>query len=98
MCVSGKVSVSESVCAGLHAPVVTELLHKLLPVAAGAQVDLVEAADVLDDLLPLHALPQGHVLRDVCRNLRDVLGFAIQPLHEAVGRREGRMVNGWRLW
>lgn len=57
-----------------------ELLHQLLPVSAGAQVGLVEAPDVLDDFLPLHALPQRHVLSDVSGNLGNVLGLSIQPL------------------
>ena len=79
------VCVCVCVCVCFHAPVVCKLLHKLLPVAAGAQVRLVEATDVLDDFLPLHALPKGHILRDVRRNLGDVLRFAVQPLHKAVG-------------
>lgn len=50
-----------------------ELLHKLLPVAAGTQVSLVEASDVLDDLLPFHALSQRNILSYVCRNFGNVL-------------------------
>lgn len=61
----------------------SELLHKLLPVAAGAQVGLVKASDVLHDLLPLHALPERHVLGDVSGDLRDVLRLPIQPLQQA---------------
>ena len=59
------------------------LLHQLLPAAAGAEVGLVEAADVQDHLLPLHALPQRHALGDVRRDLGDVPGLAVQPLDEA---------------
>lgn len=47
----------------------SQLLHQLLPVAAGAQVYLVESSDVLDDFFPLHALLQGHVLSYVSCNL-----------------------------
>lgn len=54
-----------------------ELLHKLLPVPAGAQVCLVEASDVLDDFFSLHALSQRHILRDVSRDLRDVFGLSV---------------------
>lgn len=54
-------------------PVVCELLHQLLPVAAGTQVGLVEAPDVLDDFLSLHALPEGHSLSDIGCNLRYIL-------------------------
>lgn len=60
-----------------------ELLHQLLPVAAGAQVSLVQSPDVLHDFLPLHALPQRHVLGDVGGNLRNVFGLSLQPLDEA---------------
>lgn len=55
----------------------SELLHELLPVTAGAQVSLVKASDVLHDLLALHALPERHVLSDVSRDLRDVLRLPI---------------------
>lgn len=61
----------------------SELLHELLPVAAGAQVGLVKASDVLHDLLPLHSLPERHVLSDVSGDLRDVLRLPIQPLQQA---------------
>lgn len=54
-------------------PVVCELLHQLLPVAAGTQVGLVEAPDVLDDFLSLHALPEGHSLSDIGCNLGYIL-------------------------
>lgn len=54
-----------------------QLLHQLLPVAAGAQVGLVEAFDVLDDFLPLHALQQGHVLSDISCDLGYVFGFSV---------------------
>lgn len=61
----------------------SELLHQLLPVAAGAQVSFVESPDVLHDFLSLHALPQRHILGDVGGNLRYVVGLSIQPLLEA---------------
>lgn len=54
-------------------PIVCELLHQLLPVAAGTQVGLVEAPDVLDDFLSLHALPEGHSLSDIGCNLGNIL-------------------------
>lgn len=57
-----------------------ELLHQLLPVAAGTEVSLVEAPDVLDDFLSLHALPQRHILSDISCNLGNVFGLSIQPL------------------
>lgn len=57
-----------------------ELLDQLLPVAAGAQVGLVQPPDVLDDFLPLHPLSQRHVLSDISCNLGNVLGLSIQPL------------------
>lgn len=71
-------------CADTHEPlrgppVVSQLLHQLLPVAAGAQVYLVEASDVLDDFLPLQALLQGHALSYVGCYLGYVFGFSIQP-------------------
>lgn len=56
-----------------HPPVVCELLHQLLPVAAGTEVGLVEAPDVLDDFLSLHALPEGHGLSDISCNLGYIL-------------------------
>lgn len=58
----------------------SELLHQLLPVAAGAEVRLVQAPDVLDDFLSLHALPQRHVLSDISCDLRYVFRLSIQPL------------------
>lgn len=61
----------------------SELLHQLLPVAAGAQVSFVESPDVLHDFLSLHALPQRHILGDVGGNLRYVVGLSVQPLLEA---------------
>lgn len=60
----------------------SELLHQLLPVAAGAQVSFVESPDVLHDFLSLHALPQRHILGDVGGNLRNVFGLSFQPLDE----------------
>lgn len=60
-----------------------KLLHQLLPVAAGAEVSLIEPPDVLDDFLSLHALSQRHILRDICCNLGNVLGLSIKPLDEA---------------
>lgn len=75
--------------AGLNAPegdegppVVGELLHQLLPVAAGAQVGLVETPDVLNDFLSFLALLQRHILSDVSRNLGNVLQLPIQPLNK----------------
>lgn len=65
----------------------SELLHQLLPVAAGTQVSFVESPDVLHDFLPFHALPQRHILGDVRGNLRYVFGLPIQPLDEAVRKR-----------
>lgn len=59
-----------------------ELLHQLLPVAAGTEVSLVESPNVLDDFLSLHALPQWHILSDISCNLGNVLGLSIQPLDE----------------
>lgn len=50
-----------------------ELLHQLLPMAAGTQVSLVKAPDVLNHLLPFDTLSKRHVLSDVCCNLGDVL-------------------------
>lgn len=50
-----------------------ELLHQLLPVAAGTEVGLVAAPDVLDDFLPLHALPQRHILSNISCYLGNVL-------------------------
>lgn len=67
----------------------SELLHQLLPVAAGAQVSFVESPDVLHDFLSLHALPQGHVLGDVRGDLRYVFGLSIQPLDEAARGEDG---------
>lgn len=61
----------------------SELLHQLLPVAAGTQVSFVESPDVLHDFLSLHALAQRHILGDVGGNLRYVFGLSIQPLDEA---------------
>lgn len=61
-----------------------ELLHQLLPVAAGAQVRLVKTPDVLDHLLPLHALSQRHILSDVGRNLGNVFGLPVKPLDKTV--------------
>lgn len=61
----------------------SELLHQLLPVAAGAQVSFVESPDVLHDFLSLHALPQRHILGDIGGNLRYVVGLSVQPLLEA---------------
>lgn len=55
----------------------SELLHQLLPVAAGAQVSFVESPDVLHDFLSFHALPQRHILGDVRGNLRYVFGLSI---------------------
>lgn len=60
----------------------SELLHQLLPVAAGAEVCLVQSPDVLDDFLSLHALPQRHVLSDISCDLRYVFRLSIQPLDE----------------
>lgn len=57
-----------------------ELLHQLLPVAAGAEVSLIESPDVLDDFLSLHALPKRHILSDISSNLGNVLGLSIKPL------------------
>lgn len=57
-----------------------ELLHQLLPVAAGAEVSLIESPDVLDDFLSLHALPQRHILSYISCNLGNVLGLSIKPL------------------
>lgn len=58
----------------------SELLHQLLPVAAGAEVGLVQSPDVLDDFLSLHALPQRHVLSDISCDLRYVFRLSVQPL------------------
>lgn len=66
----------------------SELLHQLLPVAAGTQVSLVKSPDVLHDFLSLHALSQRHTLGDVSGNLRYIFGLSIQPLDEAV-REDG---------
>lgn len=65
-----------------------QLLHQLLPVAAGAEVDLVESSDVLDDLFPLHALLQRHVLGDISRDLRYVFGLSIQPQNKTARKKE----------
>ena len=65
-------------------PVMRELLHQLLPVAAGTEVSLIESPDVLDDFLSLHALPQRHVLSDISGNLGYVLGLSIKPLDKTV--------------
>lgn len=70
-------------------PVMSELLHQLLPVAAGAQVSFVESPDVLHDFLSLHALPQRHILGDVGSNLGYVFGLSVQPLDEAVRGDDG---------
>lgn len=70
-------------------PVMRELLHQLLPVAAGAEVSLIESPDVLDDFLSLHALSQRHILGDISCNLWNVLGLSIQPLDKTAGEQEG---------
>lgn len=67
-------------------PVMRELLHQFLPVAAGAEVSFVESPDVLDDFLSLHALTQRHILSDISCNLGNVLGLSIQPLDETAGQ------------
>lgn len=59
-----------------------ELLHQLLPVAAGAKVSFVETPDVLDDFLSFLALLQRHILGDVSCNLGNVLQLPIQPLNK----------------
>lgn len=50
-------------------PVMSQLLHQLLPVAASTEVYLVESSDVLDDFFPLHALLQRHILSDISSDL-----------------------------
>lgn len=67
----------------------SELLHQLLPMSAGAQVSFVESPDVLHDFLSLHALSQRHILGDVRGNLGYVFGLSIQPLDEAVRGEDG---------
>lgn len=67
----------------------SELLHQFLPVAAGAEVCLVETPDVLDDFLPLHALPQRDILSDISSNLGYVFGLSIQPLDKTEIRENG---------
>lgn len=67
----------------------SELLHQFLPVAAGAQVCFVETPDVLDDFLPLHALPQRDILSDISSNLGYVFGLSIQPLDKTEIRENG---------
>lgn len=67
----------------------SELLHELLPVAAGAEVRLIESPDVLDDFLSFHALLQRHILSDVSSNLGYIFGLSIQPLDKTARKQEG---------
>lgn len=67
----------------------SELLHQLLPVAAGAEVRLIESPDVLDDFLSFHALLQRHILSDVSGNLGYIFGLSIQPLDKTARKQEG---------
>ncbi len=66
-----------------------ELLHQLLPVAAGAEVSLIKSPDVLDDFLSLHALPQRHILCDISSYLGNVLGLSVQSL-DKTAEKQGR--------
>lgn len=59
----------------LCSPVVCQLLTELLPVPAGTQTHFVHPSDVLDHLLPLHSLGEGHCLGDICSYFRDILGL-----------------------